>query len=95
MPSGEKGVDSISPGLHNHDSTGGKVDTCNLSARNGHACTTISRGQGEGEARALRSTEGDPFEKRRHIAFAAPIRASTERRGGVGQRAQMLDNSRG
>ena len=42
MPSGDRGVDSISPGLHNHDSTGGKVDTCNLSAGNGNARPPIS-----------------------------------------------------
>ena len=91
MPSGDGGVDSISPGLHNHDSTGGKVDTCNLSAGNGHARPTISGPQGASEARALRSAESDPFEKCGHIAF----RCRTERGRGVGQGAQMLDNSRG
>jgi hypothetical protein len=90
MPSGDRGVDSISSGLHNHDSTGGKVDSCNLSTGNRDARPTISRRQGASEARALRPTERNPFEKCGHIAVAALI----DPRDGVGQGAQMLDNSR-
>ncbi len=91
MPSADGSVDSISPGLHNHDSTGGQVDTCNLSARKGHARATISGRKGASEARALRSAQGNPFQHNGHIA----LRFRTERDRGIGHGAQMLDNSRG
>src|SRR5260221_7687206 len=91
MPPWERAVDSISLGLHKHDSTRGKVDPGDLPTRQGYTSPWIPALQGPGQRRPVGPPERMAFDNSgdevcvTHLSFD----------GRVCKMTQMLDNSRG